>query len=648
MLFTSDIQVNNLVYKLDTVGNLQVKVNNQTGNAYNADIVLSGNNNDVHLTGMYYTGEGRMDLNLAINSINLAMIKPFATGQLDDITGILKGNVSLKGTTADPQVDGSFNFVNASLVPTISGERFRIPNDAVNINSQGVHFSEFTLLDSAGNKAVLDGDILTSDFKNYSFALTLNAENFTVVDAPKQTNRMVYGKLNITTDVQITGDMTAPTVTANLTVNKTTDFAFIIPQSDPEVVDRNGVVNFVDKDNPLDTAAVEYVMDSLATTKLTGVDVNLNIETDSLAKLTIIVDERNGDALTLKGRARLNGGIDKSGKLTLTGNYELSSGSYTVSLSILKRVFLIKGGSTITWTGDPMNANIDVTAEYLANTSSIDLMQSSLAGRSSQDIEKYKEKLPFYVLLHMTGELLKPIVKFDIILPAKEATQWQDVETKLEQIRADESELNKQVFALLLLGRFVQENPFASAAGGSTQDQVRESASRILTDQLNSLASSLIKGVDINFGVTSGTDYETGQAANRTDLNVTVSKKLLNDRLRVSVGSNFELEGPSTANQSTSNPAGDVAVDYQLTKDGRYLIRIYRVNEYEGVLEGQVVETGASFILVFDYDKINELFKGRKEARRIRKHNKEVTKQQQQAQDQQQKEHGSQQVPANP
>jgi hypothetical protein len=131
-------------------------------------------------------------------------------------------------------------------------------------------------------------------------------------------------------------------------------------------------------------------------------------------------------------------------------------------------------------------------------------------------------------------------------------------------------------------------------------------------------------------------------------LNVTVSKKLLNDRLRVSVGSNFELEGPSNANQSSSNPSGDVAVDYQLTKDGRYLIRVYRMNEYEGVLEGQVIETGASFILVFDYDKISELFHGRKEARRIRKHNREVTKQDQQAKQQQQQQQATQQTTPNP
>ena len=71
----------------------------------------------------------------------------------------------------------------------------------------------------------------------------------------------------------------------------------------------------------------------------------------------------------------------------------------------------------------------------------------------------------------------------------------------------------------------------------------------------------------------------------------------MNDRLSVYVGSNFELEGPSNTNRSASTIAGDVAVDYKVSKDGRYKLRAYRKNEYEGVIEGEVVETGLSFIL---------------------------------------------------
>lgn len=643
MVFTSDITVNNLTYKLDTIGNIAVKVDNKTANAYTADVAITGNGNDVKLTGMYYTGEGKMDLNLALNQLNLAIIKPFSAGQIDQIAGFLKGRASLKGTIDKPEVDGSFNFENASVTPTISGEQFKIPNDAITVNAQGFHFNDFELVDPSGRKAVLDGDVLTSDFKDYTFDLTLNADDFTVVNAPQATDRMIYGKLNIDAEINIKGPMASPTVNGDLRVNKATDFALVLPQSDPEVQSREGVVRFIDKDNPQDTLVTNFNIDSLSLAQLSGIDVNANIETDSAAKFTIVVDERNGDALTLKGLANLNGGIDKSGKMTLTGAYQLQSGSYNLTLSLLKRQFLIKQGSTITWTGDPMDANINITAIYVANTPSIDLMQSSLAGRSAEETTKYKEQLPFNVELHMTGELLKPIIAFDITLPERVATEWSDVETKLQQIRGDESELNKQVFALLLLGRFVQENPFVSAAGGTgLEGTIRESASRILTDQLNNLAGSLIKGVDINFGVTSGADYSTGTVANKTDLNVNVSKKLLNDRLRVNVGSDFQLEGPSHANQDASNIAGNVSVDYQLTKDGRYLVRVYQTNQYEAEFEGQVIETGMSFIVSLDYNEIKDLFT-KKQAKEIRKKNKAMTKEEEAQKALQQQQQGSQQ-----
>jgi hypothetical protein len=86
-----------------------------------------------------------------------------------------------------------------------------------------------------------------------------------------------------------------------------------------------------------------------------------------------------------------------------------------------------------------------------------------------------------------------------------------------------------------------------------------------------------------------------------------VSKKLLNDRLRINVGSNFELEGTANANQSASNIAGDVAVDYLLSKDGKYALRGYRRNRYEGVVEGQIIESGLSFIFTFDFNEFKQI-----------------------------------------
>ena len=117
----------------------------------------------------------------------------------------------------------------------------------------------------------------------------------------------------------------------------------------------------------------------------------------------------------------------------------------------------------------------------------------------------------------------------------------------------------------------------------------------------------MVEGVDLNFDVASTEDYTTGERRNRTDLNIGLSKRLLNDRLKVTVGSNFQLEGPQTSNQRNNNIAGNIAVDYQLSRDGRYMLRFYRRNEYEGVVDGYIIETGVSFILSVDYNKFREI-----------------------------------------
>jgi hypothetical protein len=182
-------------------------------------------------------------------------------------------------------------------------------------------------------------------------------------------------------------------------------------------------------------------------------------------------------------------------------------------------------------------------------------------------------------------------------------------------LRDDQGETNKQVFSLLLLNRFVGENPFASSGGGFNMGTyARQSASKLLTEQLNNLAAGLINGVDVNFDITSTEDYTTGSMRSRTDLNIGLSKRLLNERLKISVGNNFELEGPQKSNnQQSNNIAGNVAVDYQLSRNGRYLIRFFRKNDYEGVVDGYVVENGLSFIISVDYNRFKEILSRRKQ-----------------------------------
>ncbi|MEJ7914261.1 MAG: translocation/assembly module TamB domain-containing protein, partial [Chitinophagaceae bacterium] len=198
------------------------------------------------------------------------------------------------------------------------------------------------------------------------------------------------------------------------------------------------------------------------------------------------------------------------------------------------------------------------------------------------------------------------------------------VNTRLTQMRQEPSELNKQVFSILLLNRFVGANPFQSSGDGfSAASFARTSVSKLLTEQLNSLAGGLIGGVELNFDVASSDDYTSGSRRARTDLDVGLSKKLLNDRLTVTVGSNFQLEGPQASSQGSNNIAGNVSVNYQLSKDGRYMLRFYRKNEYEGLVDGYVIETGLGFIITVDYNKFKQIFPGRTK-RREEKQSKRV------------------------
>jgi hypothetical protein len=625
-LFTADIKIDTLAYEKDTLGNLVIQVNNKELNAYIAHIDLKGHDNDVQIDGKYFAGESKMNMDVKLNQLSLVSFQGIVYSQVRKMKGYLKGNLHASGNLDHPELRGSIHFDHATLVPVITGEPLKLSDDLISFDEDGFNFDNFVLLDSAGDKATLDGNVFTKDFRNYRFDMSLSAENFRVVNAPKEPDRLFYGKLNLNTDVEVTGDLELPRINAFLRVNKNTNFFLILPSDDPEILDRSGVVIFTSKEKTTDSVQMKNFLDSLATTtRLKGMDVSANIETDSSAQFTLIIDERNGDALTFRGRAELTGGVDKSGKISLTGNYELANGSYNISLSVLHRKFIIQRGGVITWTGDPRIANVDITAIYTVNTPPIDLIQQQIGGLSSSEVNRYKQKLPFQVKLSITGELLKPIIKFDISLPDNLLALWPEVDTKLVQMRTNVAEINKQVFALLLLGYFVQENPFQSTVSSTDASTIaKQSASRILSDQLNQLAGSLINGVDISFDMNSGQDYSTGSTVNQTDLNVKVSKNLFNERVRVTVGSDFQLQ-ETNPNQNTSNIAGDVSVDYRLSKDGRYMVRVYRKDQYESVLQAQVVETGLSFILTFDYNKFRELFQKKKETPVTTKPQKKTT-----------------------
>ena len=626
MTFTSDINVSDLIVYGSPVGNLAIKVNNQSANLLNADIALSGNNNDVKITGNYNTSASTFDLDLAMNQLQMKTLQGFSMNAITNTEGYLSGDLKITGTTAAPKILGDLKLNNVGLMISQTGSDFRNINDKIGFTNRGIEFDDFKINDKDGNSLNIDGQVLTQTYRDFAFNLDVDAQDFKVVNSEKSNDAMMYGILSIDAALKVRGNLNLPKVDGRLAVSKDTDFTFVLPQSSPSLQERDGIVEFIDQDQVALNKTIKA--DSIDTqSPIKGMDLSVNIEVNKEAKMSIVIDKAAGDFVKLQGEADLTGGIDPSGKTTLVGVYQVEKGSYEMSVSVLKRKFDIQKGSTITWTGEPTTANLDITAIYKTETAPIDLVEQQY---NDSELNQFKQRIPFNTLLILKGELLKPQISFDITTAEKNnavsSTVTDAVDAKLSQLREDENEMNKQVFALLLLNRFIGENPFQSNSGVSAETMARQSVSKILSQQLNNLASDLIKGVDLNFDLESTEDYSTGTQNTRTDLNIGLSKRLLNDRLKVSVGSNFGLEGEARQNENTTNIAGDVTVDYSLSRDGRYMLRAYRKNDYQVALQGQIVETGVGFIITLDYDNFRDIF--RKSRNNRNKENRENKKKQ--------------------
>src|SRR5690606_25158205 len=180
------------------------------------------------------------------------------------------------------------------------------------------------------------------------------------------------------------------------------------------------------------------------------------------------------------------------------------------------------------------------------------------------------------------------------------------VYARLQDINTRESDLNKQVFALLILKRFISDDPFESQGGGGLQSTARGSGSQVLADQLNRLSQN-VKGVELSFDIKSYEDYSGGTAEGQTELGLGVSKSLFNDRLVVKLSGNVDLEGRNSNRQATDY-MGDLALEYKVTRDGRLRITGFRNSNYD-MIDGELIETGAGLIYIKDYNALRELFR---------------------------------------
>jgi len=605
----SDIKINDLIVREVPIGNLSVQAERSEANKFEIGVDLSGPDNNLSMNGYFIPNANKISIKTNIQSLSLKTIEAFSMGQITEAAGTLSGNFLAAGTTDAPELTGELVFNNAFLKPSFLNNRLEINNETIQLKNDGIYFDTFTMTDSNQHSAIIDGSVKMKRFSDFVFALQINTTDFLLFNTTSKDNREFFGKMIVDSKVNISGPMSLPVVNARVKMKEGSNFTFSVPEDKLTTDKGEDVVEFVDerKFHPIMTRSDKK---GTQTTGITGFELSSIIEIDKEATLRLLMDPASTDSLVVRGEAALSFTMDQSGKMSLTGAYNLSDGSYLVSLeSVIKKKFDINAGSTIIWNGDPLDADISINAIYTVRASPYDLVADQISGLSDTDRGGYKQRYPFQVLLKLRGEILRPEISFEIQLrPEDRGILSGAVNQKLIMLNEDESALNKQVFALLVLGRFVQENPFQTESAG-TSTLIRSTVGKFLSSQLNQLSSKIIPGMELNFDIQSYDDYQTGTAKGRTEVEIGVKKQLFNERLSVELGGSVDVEGDQAKQNSANDITSDVTLEYKLNKDGSFRMKGFRHNQYEGAIEGQLVETGIGVVYVRDFNNWKRLFK---------------------------------------
>ncbi|CAM4139293.1 translocation/assembly module TamB [Gillisia hiemivivida] len=607
----ADLQINEFNVKGVPLGTLNLEAEAEGLQTYDVVMGLQGGAANLDLTGSYTAvgGAAEIDLNLILNELKVEALEGFTDEAITQGDGSISGNMNVSGSLAEPDYEGSFTFNNAAFTVATLDAPFKINNQTLSLNNDGIYFDSFTVNDATGNSFIVDGSVLTESFINPSFDLEFEAQNFQVLNSTAEDNKLYYGTAILDVTASLSGNLNIPVLDLKLNVDPKTNFTYIIPEDELMLQERDGVVIFVNRENP-DAILTKNTAEE--TVNISGYDISALLNISEGAVLSIVLDEETGDKFQVQGEGELNFDVYPNGRTTLTGIYEINDGFYEMSLyGLVKRRFNLVDGSKVTWSGDIFDADLDLRAVYNVETSASSLMAAQTTGADASVQGKFRQELPFFVYLNIDGELLQPKISFNLDMPESEqGAVGGAVYGRIQQLNSQEQELNKQVFSLLVLNRFFPESISDGSGGGGAAGIARDNINDAISDQLNVFAENILgdSGIELDFGVDSFTDYQGSSPTERTQLNVAAQKTLLDDRLVVRVGSDVDIQGSSPVEGEGTPLIGNVSIAYLLTEDGRFRIQFFRRNEFENVIDGQLIVSGIAFIFTKEFNKFQELW----------------------------------------
>ena len=511
-----------------------------------------------------FDGTGRWNLDMQANGVPLDFINHWTSSVLTDLTGTATGRVVVGGKKGETYVLLRAAAKNASLTLPWTGARYTIPEDTIIMDTTAILFPNVHLVDKEGHRVEVQGGITHDQFRNFHLDLHVQAHEAIVFDDDRP-GQMLRGHVYANGKVDVTGNEDDIRVVAEAETARNSSFRLSI--DNVSTAYETNFIHFVEHPELQTDSVEEHDLDNIDTPVKELLQkanaptgrclLQLGIDINPMLQFQLVLGERNGDVIQARGSGALRLTYDTgTGDVRLLGTYDIERGtlSYTVG-NVIRKEFTIGNGSTIVFSGDATNPQLNVTAKYRVTANLKDLF-----GDEVDQLATSRTNIPVLTCLHLSGHLNNPTLSFSLEFPLSD----QSVQQQVRQVINTDEMLMRQVIYLLVFGRFFTPD-YMSNSQYATLNSTYSLLSSTVTSQINAWLSKLTNILTLGVAIRS-----EGEGANASQEYEAQFQLQPVDRLIIN--GNFGYRYNDVSNQPFF---GDLDVELLLTEDGQWRLKGY-------------------------------------------------------------------------
>lgn len=559
------------------------------------------------------------DIDIDVTSFPVDIAEYWLAGTITGTEGRFDTRLDIYGFPGEPHIGGTVAVRNGATTIDFLKTRYRFPEGTIYAQDGLFDATGTVFYDKYGNTARVQGGVTHEYLKNLGLRATLETDRFLALDTGKEDNDLFYGHALGQGRVAFDGPMNKIDIYVNATVGRET--RLVIPVSYGSEASELNFINFTQRKQEAEEGGKAQAAPA-------GVDLEMDLVITEEARGEIIFDEQAGDIIRGKGRGNIRISVPRTGEFQMFGDYVIEEGDYLFTLyNVVNKDFEIKRGGVITWSGDPFEAQIQLEAEYSGLATPVaNFIQEYLIDAPEDLRQGASQATDVDLTMDLRGDLLKPVINFDISFPQLTGGLKTMTDSKLRILKQDPNELNRQVFGLIVVGQFL---PADLAIQGT--DIFYNTVSEFISNQLSLLLTELFSEFFGEQSALSGIDFDIAYNQYQTnfgsdanfrrgdEFQVRLRQEFFNDRLTILVGGNVDIGNNARVPESGGTFVGnDVVIEYVLNRDRTLKLRIYQRLEPD-IGGGSRLEIGSGISYRKEFDSFSEFLKSfRKAGRKVR------------------------------